>query len=74
MQAVLQAAHDVSPFPIFRNNLYDIDNVYHTDFVYHSDVIIPFLCFIQIFLLPSQRTGTHLVVVEEQTSSRMEYI
>jgi hypothetical protein len=28
----------VSPFPLFRNNLCNIDNVYHTDFVYHSDV------------------------------------
>jgi phage pi2 protein 07 len=27
-------------------------------------VIVPFLCFIQMFLLPSQRTGTHLVTYE----------
>jgi hypothetical protein len=46
---------------LFRNNLCDIDNVYHTDFAYHSDVCRSVSMFHTIFLLPSQRTGTHLV-------------
>jgi hypothetical protein len=56
---------------LFRNNLCDIDNVYHTDFTYHSDIFVPFIYFIQIFLLPLQRTDTHLCIhVAHRQSSK----
>jgi hypothetical protein len=35
--------------------------IYHTIFAYHSDICRSVYMFHTIFLIPSQRTGTHLV-------------
>jgi hypothetical protein len=51
---------------LFRNNLCDVDNIYHTNFAYYSDVCCSVSMFHAIFLLPSQRTGTYLVLIYGQ--------
>jgi hypothetical protein len=50
---------------LFRNNLCDADNIYHTNFTYYNDVCRSVSMFHTISLLPSQRTGTYLVIIYE---------
>jgi hypothetical protein len=55
-------------------SLTDQARVFHTDFAYYSDVCRSVSMFHTIFLLPSQRTGTYLVITKAKRSKNTKVI